>query len=121
MNETSKPLVLIVEDDKSLNLINRRALESEGYAVQSAYALAEARETLSRLDPDVILLDIKLPDGSGIDLCREIREKTGAQIIFLTSVTEAGFELEAFRAGGNDYIRKPYGIDLLRERVKQAC
>ena len=117
--EERKPLILIVEDDRSLNTINRRALESEGYAIVSAYSAAEARELLSQ-NPDLLLLDVKLPDGSGFDLCREIRETTNAHIIFLTSVTESSGELEGLRAGGNDYLRKPYGIELLRERVKTA-
>ena len=120
MNENKAPLVLIVEDDKLLSLGNRRALETEGYKVFTALTLAQARELLSRFDLDVILLDVKLPDGSGFDFCREIRESSGAYIIFLTSVTESSGELEGLLAGGNDYLRKPYGIALLRERVKNA-
>jgi DNA-binding response OmpR family regulator len=120
MNENKMPLVLIVEDDQLLSLGNCRALEPEGYEVLTAYTLAQAREQLSCSDPDVILLDVKLPDGSGFDFCREIRETTGAYIIFLTSVTEPSGELEGLRAGGNDYLRKPYGIEFLRERVKNA-
>lgn len=120
MSEKASPLVLIVEDDKSLSLINRRALESEGYRVQSAVSLDRARELIHECNPDVILLDVKLPDGSGIELCREIRQDTMAYIIFLTSATAPSDELEALRAGGNDYLRKPYGIDLLRARVSNA-
>ena len=120
MNENKTPLVLIVEDDKLLSLGNRRALETEGYEVSMAFTLAQARELLSRSDPDVILLDVKLPDGSGFDFCREIRETSGAYIIILTSVTESSGELEGLLAGGDDYLRKPYGIELLRERVKNA-
>ena len=115
-----KNTVLIIEDDASLSLINRRALEPEGYDVLTAFTLAEARDQLARANPDVILLDVKMPDGSGFDFCLEIRENTGAHIIFLTSVTETAGELEGLRSGGNDYLRKPYGIELLRERVKNA-
>ena len=112
--------VLIVEDDKNLTLINRRALQTEGYAVLTAPTLATARELLARQSFDVILLDVKMPDGNGFDFCREIRETTAAYIVFLTSVTEPAGELEGLRAGGNDYLRKPYGIELLRERIKKA-
>lgn len=120
MNENQKPLILVVEDGKRLNLVNRYALESEGYAVQSAFTLAEAHSILKNVSPDVILLDVKLPDGSGFDLCREIRETTTAHIIFLTSVMESSGEMEGLIAGGDDYLRKPYRIELLRERVKSV-
>jgi len=114
------PLILIVEDDSRLSLINKRALESEGYEVTTASTLKEARFLIEDGDPDVIILDIKMPDGSGIDFCREIRERSAASIIFLTSVTEPTGEFEGFIAGGDDYLRKPYGIELLRQRVKKA-
>ena len=120
MSEESSNLILIVEDNKQLSHINRLALESEGYEVQAAFTIAEARTLLNTVSPDVILLDVRLPDGSGFDLCREIRPHTAAFIIFLTSVREASGEMEGLDVGGNDYLRKPYGIEMLRRRVKNA-
>jgi DNA-binding response OmpR family regulator len=120
MKNKEKPVVLIVEDDERLSQINCRALSSEGYEVKTAFSLKQAHFLIEDGDPDVILLDVKLPDGSGFDFCREIRERSAAHIIFLTSVTEADGELEGLVAGGDDYLRKPYGIDLLRSRVKIA-
>jgi DNA-binding response OmpR family regulator len=120
MSDNNKPLILIVEDDKRLSQINRRALESEGYEVKTAFTLSEARLQLADSEPDVILLDVKLPDGIGFDFCREIRERAAAHIIFLTSVTESEGEMEGLVSGGDDYLRKPYGIDLLRIRVQKA-
>jgi DNA-binding response OmpR family regulator len=120
MSDNPKPLILVVEDDKKLSMINCRALESEGYEIKAAFTLREAHFIIGDADPDVILLDIKMPDGNGFDFCREIRHKSAAHIIFLTSVKEAQGELEGLSAGGDDYLRKPYGIDLLRERVKIA-
>jgi DNA-binding response OmpR family regulator len=120
MGEAGKPRVLIVEDDPRLSLINRRALESEGYEVEAASSIAGARRALAGGAPDVILLDVKLPDGSGIDFCAEVRGRVGSYIIFLTSVTSSEGELEGLVAGGDDYLRKPYGIGLLRERVKKG-
>jgi DNA-binding response OmpR family regulator len=120
MFENRKALILIVEDDKRLSHANCYALESEGYEVRAAFTLAEARGLLNDISPDVILLDVKLPDGSGFDLCREIRETTGAYIIFLTSVRESSGELEGLVAGGDDYLKKPYGIELLYERIKKG-
>ena len=120
MNGNEKPLILIVEDDKRLSLINCRALESEGYEIKTAFTLREARFLLEDGDPDVILLDVMMPDGSGVNFCREIRQRTSASIIFLTSITEPENELEGLIAGGDDYLRKPYGIKLLRARVKKS-
>jgi len=120
MNRSTKPLILIIEDDQRLSLINSRALESEGYEVKTAFTLKEARFLLEDGDPDVILLDIMMPDGSGLDFCREIRSRTYASIIFLTSVTDPEGELEGLVSGGDDYLRKPYGIKHLRARVKNS-
>lgn len=119
-NNTYKTVILIVEDDKRLSMINSHALESEGYEIKTAFTLREARFKIEDGDPDLILLDVKMPDGNGFDFCREIRGRTAASIIFLTSVTEGEGELEGLVAGGDDYLRKPYSIKLLRTRVKNA-
>jgi DNA-binding response OmpR family regulator len=113
-------LILIVEDDKRLSYINSYALKSEGYKVHAAFTLAEARESLEQTKYDVILLDVMLPDGSGIDFCQKIRGDTAAYIIFLTSMTETSGEMDGLVAGGDDYLKKPYSIELLCERVKKA-
>ena len=114
--------ILLVEDDVNLNKINRMALTSEGYTVHTALTLAEARKILN--SPlsilNLILLDVKLPDGIGFDFCKEIRGKPGfaaVPVLFLTSVNDNAGEMEGLRSGGNDYLRKPYDIDLLRMRV----
>ena len=120
MNGDNKNLILILEDDKRLSHINSHALKSEGYEVRTAFRIAEARSLLETISPDVLLLEVILPDGSGFDLCREIRPHTAAFIIFLTSVSEASCEMEGLDVGGNDYLRKPYGIEMLKRRVKNA-
>jgi len=119
-NEQNRKAILLVEDDVSLNKINRVALEAEGYAVFAALNLTQAREHLETITPDLIVLDVKLPDGTGFDLCKELREQSrydGVPILFLTSVTDQTGEMEGLHSGGNDYLRKPYGIELLRTRV----
>ena len=113
-------VILLVEDDKSLNQINRLALETDGYTVYAALNLAQARKLLAQRTPDVILLDVMLPDGTGYDFCKEIREQSSyaaIPILFLTAVTDQTGEMEGLRSGGNDYLRKPYSIELLRVRV----
>lgn len=115
-----KRIVLLVEDNEKLNEINRRALENEGYEVLTARTLAAAREHLSRRDPDIILLDVVLPDGSGMDLCKKIRKSTNAHILFLTSRREHGEKLRGLSLGGDDYITKPFKLDELLMRVAAA-
>jgi DNA-binding response OmpR family regulator len=113
-------IILLVEDNAKLNEINRRALEKEGYNVLTALTLTAASEHLSRTCPDIILLDVALPDGNGIDFCDEIREKTNAHILFLTSRREHGEKLKGLAVGGDDYITKPFKLDELVQRVKVA-
>jgi len=115
-----KKVILLVEDDINLNKFNRRALETEGYSVCSAGTLEQARGLLEKTAPDLILLDVKLPDGNGFDFCKELRGKShysAVPVLFLTSVNDNEGELEGLRSGGTDYLRKPYGIELLRIRV----
>jgi len=110
--------VLLIEDNEKLNEINRRALENEGYEVLTAHTLAAARRHLSRHDPDVILLDVVLPDGSGMDLCEEIRQNVNAHILFLTSRREHDEKIRGLSLGGDDYITKPFKLDELLARVR---
>ncbi len=112
--------VLLVEDNEALNEANRRALEGLGYGVTAAPTIEKAREYLTRYDPDVILLDVMLPDGNGIDFCEEIRKTTKAHIMFLTSRKEHEEQLRGISIGGDDYITKPFKLDLMLARVASA-
>lgn len=110
--------ILLVEDNEHLNRINSRALQLAGYRVLTALTLARAREWLAEEEPDAIVLDILLPDGNGVDFCREIRERTPAPILFLTSVAGVEQALEGLRAGGDDYLNKPFHMELLLARIE---
>jgi DNA-binding response OmpR family regulator len=112
--------VLLVEDNLKLNEINRRALEKEGLTVLTALTLAEARAHLKTHAPEVILLDVLLPDGDGVDFCAEIRGKTDAHILFLTSCIEQANRLRGLDTGGDDYITKPYLLSEMLSRVRAA-
>ena len=116
----SSKTVLLVEDNEKLNEINRRALESKGYQVRTALTLAQAWASLAQTDPDVILLDVVLPDGDGFSFCEEVRDKTDAHIIFLTSRREHEDKLRGLSLGGDDYITKPFRLDELLLRVASA-
>ncbi|MDR2656512.1 MAG: response regulator transcription factor [Oscillospiraceae bacterium] len=115
MNESGT--VLLVEDNLKLLSLNRRILEEAGHRTLAARNLTEARAYLKTAAPDVVVLDIMLPDGNGVDFLAEIREACDAPVLFLTAKTEKEDKLTGLRAGGSDYITKPYDIDELRERV----
>lgn len=112
--------VLLVEDNKELNEINKRALEMEGYTVYTAFTVLEARKWLAQISPQVILLDAALPDGNGMEFCGEIRDFVDSHILFLTSRTEHEDKLRGFGMGADDYITKPYKLDELIARVGAA-
>jgi len=110
--------ILLVEDNEELNEINRRMLVYEGYEVLTARTLVDARKLLSARKPDVILLDVIMPDGDGIDFCGEIRETTDAHILFLTSKDADVDRIRGLDSGGDDYITKPYKLEEMLSRVR---
>jgi DNA-binding response OmpR family regulator len=115
MNESG--VILLVEDNLKILDANRRILSENGYVVLTADTLQKARKHLKTTDPDVVVLDIMLPDGNGLDFLSELRETCAAPVLFLTAKDEREDKLKGLRAGGNDYITKPYDIDEFRERV----
>ena len=112
--------VMLIEDNEKLNIVNTRALKAEGYQVQVAACLKDARDLLKVNDPEVILLDIMLPDGDGLVFCDEIRSRTKAHIILLTAKREHETLIQGFSLGADDYIKKPYKLDELLGRVASA-
>ncbi|MCL2049950.1 MAG: response regulator [Defluviitaleaceae bacterium] len=111
-------IVLLLEDNIKILNLNRRMLEGEGLMVLVAKTIAEARERLKLAIPDVAVLDIMLPDGSGIDFLSELRQTCGnVPVLFLTAKAERADILAGLVAGGNDYISKPYDIDEFRARI----
>lgn len=109
--------ILLVEDDRAVLEGNRRLLEAEGYRVSAADSIAAARRRLPNGPPDLAVLDILLPDGSGLDLCRELRAATPVPVLFLTSLADRKQVVDGLRAGGDDYLTKPYHREELTARV----
>jgi len=112
-----KGIILILEDNEKILNINRRMLEKEGLVVLTAQTIEQARERIKIAVPDVAVLDIMLPDGSGLDFLDELREVCDAPVLFLTAKAKHTDVLAGLSAGGNDYITKPYDIDEFRMRV----
>jgi DNA-binding response OmpR family regulator len=107
--------VLIVEDDPGIGSQLVRALSRGGYAVDLVTAGAAA---LSRADPDVVLLDLGLPDADGVDVCRQLRLRSGAAIIVVTAYGEETDRVTALDAGADDYLVKPFGLSELQARIR---
>ena len=106
--------LLIIEDDKALN--DGIALSFSGSEILQAYSLEEARRFID-LKPDLAILDINLPDGSGLDFCREIRGFCQTPVIFLTANDMEIDIVAGLESGADDYITKPFSLAVLRARV----
>ena len=109
--------LLIVEDDKKLNDGIRLALKNDAYFFYQCRTLQEAREILKKEDITLVLLDVNLPDGNGIDFVREIRKNSQVPIILLTVNNMEVDIVTGLEAGANDYITKPFSLMVLRARV----
>lgn len=112
--------LLLVEDNEKIMRGNMRMLQWEGYRADAALTLAEARTLLAANRPDAILLDIMLPDGSGLDFMRELRESThaGIPVLLLTGLTAQEDIVRGLTQGGDDYLTKPYDFPVLLARVE---
>ena len=92
---------MLVEDDEQLTFITKRLLESRGYAVVTASAVSAAKEAMERFAFDLILLDMMLPDGTGTELCEEIRRDSTCPIIFLSCLSDNISKISALKMGGD--------------------
>ena len=109
--------ILIVEDDEKLNNGIRLALKNESYTFSQCRTLKDAREVLRTRKVALILLDVNLPDGNGIDFVREVRAKSQTPVL-LIKVNNMELDIvTGLEAGANDYITKPFSLMVLRARV----
>ncbi len=114
----SKNLILLIEDDPDIASANRIMLELEGYSVIEARTLKKGKELVENASPDLVVMDIMLPDGNSLDYCRELRGKSGVRILFLSALGTKEDIVEGLRAGGDDYLAKPYIMDELILRIQ---
>ena len=105
------PVILIVEDDMGLARFNARILKRRGYAVIVANSAASARRAVTDKNPDLLIMDVTLPDGDGRSLCEEFRQFTDAPVLFLTGLSETADKLKGFDSGGDYYLTKPYDLN----------
>lgn len=109
--------ILIVEDDNAIRTGLCQSLSSDTLEAVGAEDLASARRRCNTEQFDLLLLDCNLPDGNGIDFCRELMQKSSVPVIFLTVRDSEIDEVAAFRAGAYDYVKKPFSLMVLRERI----
>ncbi|MGG6312614.1 response regulator transcription factor [Paenibacillus macerans] len=109
--------ILIVEDDIGLNKGVALTLARDGFAVEQAYDLAGAEARFAAGGIDLVLLDVRLPDGSGLDFCAKLRAASRVPILFLTANDMESDIVTGFELGGDDYITKPFSLMVLRSRV----
>ena len=112
-----RPLILVVEDELEILEVVARHLDQHGFEVLRASTIAAARAVVWERQPDLVLLDVLLPDGSGYDLCAELRKAMAAPIIFLTALAQDRAIVRGLAAGGDDYIAKPFSLDVLTARI----
>ena len=112
------PTIALVDDDRNILTSVSIALESEGYRVETYTDGASALDGLSKAQPDLAILDIKMPRMDGMELLRRLRQKTDMPVIFLTSKDDEVDELMGLRMGADDYIKKPFSQRLLIERIR---
>src|SRR5438876_6417552 len=113
--------LLIVDDEASLRDFLSIVFEEDGWRVEVAATLAEGRASLQKDEPDLVLCDLMLPDGSGLDLLREVKTQSpSVAVIMITAHTSTKSAVEALKAGAFDYIAKPFDIDELKIIVRNA-
>ncbi|MCB2297660.1 response regulator transcription factor [Clostridium tagluense] len=110
--------MLIVEDDVTLNSGIMLSLRQNDVDIQQAYNIKQAKQMLCDKKIELIILDVNLPDGSGFELCKEIRQASQVPIIFLTANDLEIDIVTGLELGGDDYITKPFSLMVLRARVR---
>ncbi len=118
MKAIGHPVVLVVDDEPHILRALDANLRAAGYGVFTATTGAEALDVASFRRPDAVVLDLVLPDLTGTEVCRRLREWTAAPVLLLSVVTEEKEKVAALDAGADDYLTKPFGIDELLARLR---
>ena len=110
--------VLLVDDDPAILRSVGRALEARAYSVRSLSAGRDVLRVVQEFEPEVVLLDLLLPDTDGITLCRQIRASNPVPILLLSAVGDDARKVEALDEGADDYLTKPFSMDELLARIR---
>ena len=116
MNTPAK--VLVIEDEKQIRRFVRVALEEEGCRVTEAETMTQGLIDAGSRKPDLLILDLGLPDGNGIDLIRDLRGWSDVPVLILSARSQEDDKIDALDAGADDYLTKPFSVGELRARVR---
>jgi two-component system KDP operon response regulator KdpE len=112
--------VLVVEDDREIRTLMQSSLSVEGFDVQTAVSLSEANALLQHSPPDVMVLDLGLPDGDGVQLVHEVRQRLTLPIIVVSARHQEAQKIRLLDAGADDYLTKPFSVGELLARIRVA-
>jgi two-component system, OmpR family, KDP operon response regulator KdpE len=112
--------VLVVEDSSEMRAVIQSSLSVEGFEVQTAVSLSEARALMRHSSPDVVVLDLGLPDGDGKQLVLEVRQRQATPIIVVSARHQESQKIELLDAGADDYLTKPFSVGELLARIRVA-
>ena len=114
------PRILVVDDEAQLRHAITRSLQGHGYEVREAEDGASSLSAFEAFKPDVVLLDLMLPDMNGVEVCRQLRHKHHTPIIIVSVIGEEKMKVAALDVGADDYLTKPFGMDELLARIRVA-
>jgi two-component system, OmpR family, KDP operon response regulator KdpE len=112
------PRVLVVDNEPQIVRGLRVVLRNAGFQVDSAGTKEEALDALAHRPPDAVLLDLVLPDGTGVDICKQVREWSHVPIVVVSAVGDEREKVRALDAGADDYVTKPFGSQELTARLR---
>lgn len=112
------PIVVVIEDEPQIRRFVRSALEAEGWQVHEADTAKKGLTEAGTRKPDLLVLDLGLPDGDGLDVIRDVRGWSGVPIIILSARSDELDKIAALDAGADDYLTKPFGVGELLARVR---
>jgi two-component system KDP operon response regulator KdpE len=117
---TAKTRVLVVDDEVAILRFLKPALEANSYDMTSAGSVAEATQRIAAAVPDIVVLDLGLPDGDGKDVIRRVREWSDVPIVVLSARDRETEKIDALDLGADDYVNKPFGVGELLARMRAA-
>jgi two-component system KDP operon response regulator KdpE len=117
---TAKPRVLVIDDEAAILRFLKPALEANGYEMSATATVADAVKRIAAEAPDIVLLDLGLPDGDGKDVIRRVREWSDVPVIVLSARDREAEKIESLDLGADDYVNKPFNVGELMARMRTA-
>jgi two-component system KDP operon response regulator KdpE len=117
---TTRIKVMVVDDEPAILRFLKPALEANGYDVSAAASVEDATRRIAREPPDIVVLDLGLPDGDGKDVIRRVRQWSNVPIVVLSARDREAEKIEALDIGADDFINKPFGVGELMARLRAA-